>query len=110
MSDYTIKIEDVCVHMFLGIHDFEKEKTQRVLISLELEVADMDVSKGRFFDYDQVVDFVRSFNQSRIETQEELIETIHAYVMARGCRAASVYSRKPDVYPDCTSVGVVYRG
>ena len=34
MTDYTIKIEDLCVEMFLGLHAFEKEKTQRVLISI----------------------------------------------------------------------------
>lgn len=110
MSDYTIKIEDICVQMFLGLHDFEKKKTQRVFISIELDVTDVDVAQGRFFDYDRVVDYVRGFNQQRIETQEELIETIHAYVMARGCSAARVYSRKPDIYPDCASVGVVYSG
>lgn len=110
MSNFTIKIEDICIEMFLGLHDFEKEKTQRVFVSIELEVTGVDVAQGQFFDYDHVVDFVRSFNQQRIETQEELVETIHANAMARGCRAARVYSRKPDVYPDCASVGVIFHG
>ena len=110
MTDYTIKIEDLCVEMFLGLHAFEKEKTQRVFISIELDVEGVNVSQGQFFDYDHVVDYVRGFNQQRIETQEELTAMIHVHVMVRGCRAARVYSRKPDVYPDCASVGVVYRG
>ena len=110
MANYTIKIEDLCVEMYLGLHDFEKKKTQRVLLSIELDVADVDVSQGRFFDYDHVVDYVRGFNQQRIETQEELTAIIHGYVMARGCVEARVYSRKPDIYDDCASVGLIYRG
>ena len=110
MSDYKIIIEDILVEMFLGLHDFEKKATQRVFISIEIDVSGVDHTKNVFFDYDKVVDFVRGMNSERIETQEELTKTIHEYVVGLGCDRVRVYSRKPDVYPDCKSVGVVYTG
>lgn len=110
MSSYTIVIEDLEVEMFLGLHEFEKRTMQRVLISLKIGVSNVDYDAGKFFDYDDVVNFVRGFKSKHIETQEELTKTIYEFVMDLGCDSALVHSRKPDVYPDCKSVGLVFQG
>lgn len=110
MSNYTIVIEDLQVEMYLGLHDFEKIDRQRVLISMRIRVSDVDYKTGQFFDYDKVVNFVRGFKSKQIETQEELTKRIYEYVAGLGCESVEVRSRKPDVYPDCKSVGVVFGG
>ena len=110
MSRFTILIEDLELSMYLGLHDFEKKDKQRVLICAEIVVDSADFSQDGFLDYDGVADFIRTFNGARIETQEELIQTIHLYILAQGAASAKVYSRKPDVYSDCKSVGVSFSG
>lgn len=110
MSEFKIVLEDLEVSMFLGLHDFEKEKQQRVLVCATVFVNSADFSGAGFLDYDAIADFIRTFNGRRIETQEELIQTIHAFILSKGARSATVYSRKPDVYSDCKSVGVSFSG
>lgn len=110
MSDYLIRIEDQEISMYLGLHDFEKQTPQRVLISIEIDVSGVDYAAGRFFDYDAVVEHVRGYNASHIETQEELTKAIHDYVLGLGCKSARVYSCKPDIFTDCKSVGLVFSG
>lgn len=103
MSEFIILLEDLEISMYLGLHDFEKAAKQRVLVTVTI------ATKG-FLDYDAVTEFIRTFNDERIETQEELVQTIHAFVMSKGATSARVYSRKPDIYPDCKSVGVTFAG
>lgn len=110
MARYKIVLEDVAIEMFLGIHDFEKRAMQRVIISARIETPDVDWRAGDYFDYDGVTEFIRGLNGARIETQEELVERIHGFIMQMGAEQAEVYSRKPDVYPDAKSVGLIYRG
>ena len=111
MADLTIRLEELEITMFLGIHDFERARAQRVLVSCEITVTGTDWQAGTFFDYDPVAEFIRSFNGSRIDTQEELVSRIHGFIHSRpGVTRAEVASKKPDVYPDAKAVGVVLRG
>lgn len=110
MREFKIILEDLELKMFLGLHDFEKERPQRVLVTAEITANSGDFPNAGFLDYDAVTDFIRTFNGGRIETQEELITKIHAFIIAQGARSATVYSRKPDIYPDCKSVGVRFSG
>ncbi|PYF09984.1 dihydroneopterin aldolase [Rhodobacter viridis] len=111
MADLIIRLEELEITMFLGIHDFERARMQRVLVSAEITVTGTDWQAGRFFDYDRVAEFIRSFNGSRIDTQEELVSRIHAFVHGlEGVAHAAISSKKPDVYPDAKAVGVVLRG
>lgn len=111
MTDLMIRLEDLEITMFLGIHDFERAAPQRVLICAEITVTGTDWQAGRFFDYDRVADFIRGFNGARIDTQEELVSRIHGFVHGlEGVTHAAISSRKPDVYPDAKAVGVVLRG
>jgi dihydroneopterin aldolase len=111
MPELVIRLEELEITMFLGIHDFERAAPQRVLVSTEITVTGTDWQAGRFFDYDRVADFIRAFNGARIDTQEELVSRIHGFVHSLpGVTHAAVSSKKPDVYPDARAVGVVLRG
>lgn len=110
-GNFKIAIEELEITMFLGFHPFEREAPQRVLISAEIEVSGTDWRAGAFFDYDRVAAHIRSYAGTRIDTQEELVSRIHAFILALdGVSRAEVSSKKPDVYPDAKSVGVTYRG
>lgn len=109
MARFTIRLTDLCIKMYLGIHDFERSAMQRVLVSATVQVETAEFRAGGFFDYDRLADFIRGFAGRRIDTQEELIVTVHDFVSAQdGVISATVCSRKPDVYPDAASVGVCY--
>ncbi|MBL3570670.1 hypothetical protein BV509_02490 [Rhodovulum sulfidophilum] len=110
MSRYRIVLEDLEIRMYLGIHDFEKKAPQRVLICAEIDVTSRSFGKDDIFDYDRVVAFIRAFSMQFIETQEDLVVRIHDHILSLGALSATVYSRKPDVFEDCKSVGVSYRG
>jgi dihydroneopterin aldolase len=110
MNNFKVILEDLEIKMYLGIHDFEKINPQRVLICAEMDFEAMSVGKSDIFDYDRVVDFIRSFSLTSIETQEELVKSIHDFVMSLGAISAKIYSRKPDVYGDCKSIGISYQG
>ena len=110
MPDFTVILEDQEVTMFLGIHAFEKAAPQRVLIRAEIAVTSGTTDKADMFDYDRVVAYIRGFSMTAIETQEELVTRIHAFILSLGARSATVWSRKPDVYPDCLSIGIRYAG
>lgn len=110
-GNFKITLEELEILMFLGFHAFERATPQRVLISAAIEVGSTDWRQGAFFDYDRVAEHIRSYAGARIDTQEELVSRIHAYILGLGgVTSAEVSSKKPDVYPDAKSVGVTYRG
>lgn len=111
MADFRIELEELEITMFLGLHDFERAAPQRVLVSARIEVTGFDGSAQDYFDYDRVADHIRSFAGQRIETQEELVMNVHRFITGLpGVTLAEVTSKKPDVYPDARSVGLVFRG
>lgn len=110
MNNYTIVIEDFEIKMFLGLHDFEKKEPQRVYVSVEVDVSLENCDYNNIFDYDKITDYMKTYNGKSIETQEELTFNIHKYILNLGCKNAKVYSRKPDIYKDCKSVGVIFSG
>lgn len=101
--------------MFLGLHAFERESPQRVLVSARIEVGGTDWAAGwaagRFFDYDHLAGHIRSFAGQHIDTQEELAARIHGFITAQpDVKSAEVTTRKPDIFADAKSVGVIFRG
>lgn len=110
-GNFKITLEEIEISMFLGFHAFERAAPQRVLVSAAIEVSGTDWRAGAFFDYDRVAEHIRSYAGTRIDTQEELVSRIHAFILVlEGVDRAEVSSKKPDVYPDAKSVGVSYRG
>ena len=97
----------------IGVHEFEKRGEQRVLINVDLYVP-LSVSTPRADQLDEVLDydFIRRTIAERvarghIHLQETLCDDVLALMLAHpSVRAASVSTEKPDVYPDCESVGV----
>jgi dihydroneopterin aldolase len=101
------------VNIGIGVHAFERQGPQRVLINVDLYVplVDSTPSADRL---DEVVDydFVRRVVAERIarghiHLQETLADELLAAMLAHPqVRAARVSTEKPDVYPDCDAVGV----
>ena len=101
------------VRMRIGVHDFEKQEAQRVLIDIDLYVP-LALSTPRRDALDEVVDydFIRRTIAERaarghVHLQETLADELLAALLAHpSVRAARVATAKPDVYPDCRAVGV----
>jgi dihydroneopterin aldolase len=97
----------------IGVHDFEKQAEQRVLFNVDLFIP-LAASTPQQDDLSEVVDydFIRftieeRVAQGHIQLQETLCDDIaRALLVHPKVRGAQVSTRKPDVYPDCESVGV----
>ena len=101
------------VFINIGVHEFEKKGEQRILINVDLYVPLAETTPTA--DHlDEVVDydFIRSTIAERmarghIHLQETLCDDVMTAMLAHPkVRAVRVSTEKPDVYPDCESVGV----
>jgi dihydroneopterin aldolase len=106
-------IEDLEMPVQIGIHDFEKVAPQRIIFNIDLYVQ-LAKSTPQHDSIDEVVDydFVRHIVKRRVEQgpiglQETLGDDLLTALLSHPqVLAATVSTRKPDVYPDCKSVGV----
>jgi dihydroneopterin aldolase len=97
----------------IGVHDFEKRGEQRVLINVDLYIP-LAESTPTQDELSEVVDydFMRRsiserVSQGHIHLQETLCDDVLKLMLAHPrVKAARVSTEKPDVYPDCESVGV----
>lgn len=97
----------------IGVHAFEKQGEQRVLFNVELYIP-LALSTPSQDDLSEVVDydFMRQTIADRvarghIQLQETLCDDILTVMLSHPkVMAARVSTQKPDVYPDCESVGV----
>lgn len=109
MAEYLVEVREQEVPLVIGLHDHEKTAPQRVLLSVQVLTTDISGRADEFFDYDAVVHHIRALAGSRVETQEDLIRDLHAFVMALPhVQAARVSSAKPDIFADCRWVGLHY--
>ena len=105
LRDYTVRIN-------IGVHDFEKRAEQRVLINVDLYIP-LALSTPKADELHEVVDydFIRRSVSERVQRghihlQETLCDDVLALMLAHPrVKAARVSTEKPDVYPDCESVG-----
>lgn len=110
-SNQRIFFRQLDVSISIGVHEFEKSGLQRVLISLNLELQQLDPEHSdnleEVLDYDSVYEIVSGIASSR---HFNLLETLCAEI----ARAVMVLPRvskihitaeKPDVYNNCSSVG-----
>ena len=101
------------LHINIGVHEFEKKGEQRVLINVDLFIP-LTLSTPQNDQLQEVVDydFIRStiakrMAQGHIQLQETLCDDVLNALLAHPkVRAVRVATEKPDVYPDCESVGV----
>lgn len=95
----------------IGVHDFEKQARQRLLVNVDLYLDPHGEVRGdsiaETVDYDFLrVEIRRVAENGHFHLQETFCERIAAACLDRpGVVAVRVSSEKPDVYPDCESVG-----
>jgi len=113
MDCRRVFLRDYAVHIDIGVHDFEKQGAQRVLINVDLYVP-LIVSTPLADELDEVLDydFIRRtvaerVSRGHVHLQETLADDVLKLMLAHPkVRAARVSTSKPDVYPDCAEVGV----
>ncbi len=101
------------VNMNIGVHDFEKKGEQRVIVNVDLYVP-LTQNTPQSDELHEVVDydFMRQtiadiIAIGHIQLQETLCDEIATRMLAHPLVFATrVSTEKPDVYPDCRSVGV----
>ncbi|NIO39531.1 MAG: FolB domain-containing protein [Burkholderiales bacterium] len=111
INSRRIFLRNFTVLISLGVHDFEKQARQRVIVNVDLYI-DPD---GRIehdairetVDYDFVRRAIMDIAESgHFHLQETFCERIiELCLQKKGVLAARVSSEKPDIYPDCESVG-----
>jgi dihydroneopterin aldolase len=107
-----ILLDSLEVMTDIGFHEFEVGAPQRLLITVELWLEDIDppddddVKSAWNYDYLRT-EVVRIANARRYNLQETLVHAIFQRVAAyRGVKALRVKSVKPDIYEDAKAVGV----
>jgi len=107
-----IVLQDYCVSVDIGFHEFEIGNPQRLMITVEVWlteeafIANDDESEAWNYDYLRI-EIAELAASRRYNLQETLARAIYDLVAARrGVTALRVSTRKPDVYPDCAGVGV----
>lgn len=97
----------------IGFHDFERAARQRILVNVDLFVPLEQAQSQRddvadLLDYDRVRAGIQALVAARhYNLQETLVDEILAlcleFPQVSGVR---VSTQKPDVYPDCKTVGI----
>jgi dihydroneopterin aldolase len=107
-----ILLDSLEVMTDIGFHDFEVGTPQRLLITVELWLEDLDPPADDdhlcAWNYDYLkTEVIRLAQQRRFNLQETLVHAIFQRVAAyRGVKALRVKSVKPDIYSDAKGVGV----
>ena len=106
-------LRGLTVHARIGIHDFELQAPQRLILDIDVYVdlkghTPQSDHISEVVDYDFLRDLVhRRLARGHIRLQETLCDDLlHEILQHPAVRAAQVATRKPDVYPDCEAVGV----
>lgn len=108
-----IFLREVLLDANIGIHAFERQGAQRLVISVDLFVP-LALSTPRHDKIHEVVDYDfvrltirRRIEQGHINLQETLVDDIARSLLAHpAVTAVRVASEKPDVYEDVEAVGV----
>jgi dihydroneopterin aldolase len=109
-----IFLRDYEVIASIGIHEFERQNPQRIIVDVSLDLSDdmaPDTAEDRIetvLDYDFLRERIREIIEGRhFNLQETLCaEILEICLQPERVISARVSTRKPDVYPDCDSVGV----
>ncbi len=107
-----IVLEDYCLTVDIGFHDFEVGNPQRLFVTAEVWVDESSFASEDEAESAWNYDFLRTAigalaEGKRHNLQETLVREIYDLVAARrGVTALRISTRKPDIYPDCAGVGV----
>lgn len=109
---HRIVLDDLCLPIDIGFHDFEVGTPQRLLINVEVWLDSacfpQDDDPAAAWNYDHLREGIVALAAGRrFNLQETVAREIYDLVAARkGVAALRVSTRKPDIYPDCKGVGV----
>lgn len=106
-------VRDLELHTGIGAHDTERNGPQRLRINVDVYVP-LAATTPRHDRLDEVIDYdfirrtvVERAARGHIALQETLVDDIARALLAEPqVRAVRVAADKPDIYPDCASVGV----
>ena len=107
-----ILLDSLEVMTDIGFHEFEVGTPQRLLITVELWLEDLeppaDDDHLSAWNYDYLkTEVIRLARERRYNLQETLVHAIFQRVAAyRGVKALRVKSVKPDIYSEAKGVGV----
>ncbi|MEY3572826.1 MAG: dihydroneopterin aldolase [Pseudomonadota bacterium] len=97
----------------IGFHDFERTARQRILVNVDLYVPIVQAQSpsddvADLLDYDRVRAGIQALvAQRHYNLQETLVDEILSLCMAfPQVEGVRVSTQKPDVYPDCKTVGI----
>ena len=111
LSALRLLIEDLELTMQIGVSDAERAAPQRVLVTLEVEVAARQPEHDRVeevVDYGTIIERIRTLSGGEVRLLETLAATIAAMSLADPRVAAvTVTLRKPDLMADAGAVGIV---
>lgn len=105
--DRRLFLRDLKLTVSIGIHDFELEKPQTVIVNVDLFLGEPAKAHGddiaNVLDYDVVHDGIVKLASSRhFNLQETLVEEILDLCMrAPQVVEARVSSEKPEIFKDC---------
>ena len=107
-----IVLDSLEVMTDIGFHDFEIGTPQRLLVTVELWLSELqppaDDQPGEAWDYDFLRrEVLRLASERRYNLQETLARRIYDRIAGmHGVRELRVVTAKPDIYPDARGVGV----
>ena len=107
-----IVLEDYCVTVDIGFHEYEVGNPQRLMITVEVWLDEASFVENDDSDQAWNYDYLRLeiaalVASGRFNLQETFARRIYDLVAARrGVQALRVTTSKPDIYPDCAGVGV----
>lgn len=115
VTQKTILVRNLEILMSIGVHEEEKRAPQRLLVSVEADVAGARDEADDFeatLDYDRICDFIRSLSDERhVELQETVARRVLEFTLTLpGVTHVLVETRKPDIFADCDFVGVRLAG
>ena len=107
-----IMLDSLAVETDIGFHEFEIGTPQKLLVTVELWLTDLDPPSDddpqSAWDYDFLRnEVIRLAKARRYNLQETLVHAIYLRLSAmRGIKALRISSAKPDIYSDAKKVGV----
>ena len=107
-----IMLDSLEVETDIGFHDFEIGKPQKLLVTVELWLNEVeppaDDNPQGAWDYDFLRnEVIRLASARRYNLQETLVHAIYQRLSAmHGIKALRVSSAKPDIYGDARKVGI----
>lgn len=108
-----IIVNGLVVDAYIGVHDFEREATQRVRFDVEIDAVDDYADRvrdtGAYVSYADVVEFVeaRAASGDHVELVETWAEDVAAFVLTNElAQAVRVTVQKLDIFDAADGVGI----